>query len=279
MNELEAEIFGTLFGEGGDDDYDLDDIKLPDIDEDGDDDVDTLVNDILNGDSELPDDDTDTTDSDLAELEKEYNITAASEATDGLGADDDELSAIGESCCGSGVDENDCDAAVEPLDPETDAKGDRILAAIATPSLIENTLDDDDYTDFIESGDANIAADEGYIQESYIMEALEEFATGDGIFTEAARFAPEGKKYKMTKSARLRQLYEMSLQIEARLHKDPDYYKMQRVYAIRRKIRKKWRTRYHAQAMRRAKKYLKGLMHSKSNGIQKLATKLVGNKK
>ena len=270
---------GDAFDESGDDEFNPDDVKEPEFDEGSGDDVDALLNSIETGDT---DDEGDDVDADLAELEKEYHITAA--GGDGLDPDpiDDEFPEMDDACVDPDLGEGGCcDEAgnpLAPLDPELDTRGDEMLAAIATPDLIEDMLSDDEYSDFIESGDASVAAAEGYIEEQYINEAMECDEIGfDDIFSEAA-FAPEGKKYKMTKSARLKQLYQISLQIEARLHNDPGYARMQKVYKIRRNIRAQWHQRYGALAMRRAKRYLKGLMKSNSSGIKKVASRLIGKK-
>jgi hypothetical protein len=293
MNELERDIYGDLFGEGGDDadldldTSDLDKMEIPDFDEegDGDDDIDAMLSTITSGDSGDPEDDDE--DDDLSELENEYNAAAAASAgaMDNLGDDDleDDVPDEEEECggtnteCGGEACNSEDGEDVVPLTPDSDAEGDRLLEAIATPDLIENTLTDDEYDDFVESGDIYTAVAEGLISDAYLEEAL----SGDdmdGIFTESAKFAPEGRKYKMTKKARLRQLYEISLQIEARLHHDSYYPKMMKVYAIRRKIRAQWRKRYHALAMKRAKKYLRKIMMSKSNGVSTMAHRLVGGK-
>jgi hypothetical protein len=282
-------MYGGLFGEGGDDDLDLDTGDLdkmddiPDFDEESesDDDIDAMLSTITTGDAGDPDDDDDD---DLSELENEYNAAAAASAgaMDNFGDDDLDDVADDEEECGNECGESECGTEdgedVAPLDSDSDAQGDRLLEAIATPELIENTLTDDEYDDFVESGDIYTAVAEGLISDAYLEEAI----SGDdmdGIFTESSKFAPEGRKYKMTKKARLRQLYEISLQIEARLHHDAYYAKMMKVYAIRRKIRAQWRKRYHAQAMKRAKKYLRKIMTSKSSGVSTMAHRLVGGNK
>lgn len=288
IDDFFEEMFGEdnqddLANESGDDDFNPDDIKEPEFDEGDDDDVEKLLNSIETGDTDDMEDDDYDADSDLAELEKEYHITAA--GGDAMGSDpiDDEFPELDEMCSDPDLGEGGCcdenGNPLEPLDPELDMRGDQMLAAIATPDLVETMLSDDEYADFIESGDASVAASEGFLEDYYVEDAMncDEFGFED-VFGESA-FAPEGKKYKMTKKAKLRQLYAISLQIEARLHNDPGYPRMQKVYKIRRSIKAQWHQRYGALAMRRAKRYLKGLMKSKSNGIKKVATRLVGSKK
>lgn len=270
MDNLEKEVYARLFSEGGDDD--LEGLEMPEIDEEGKDDgdaVDALLATINNGDA--GDDDLEGEDDDLAELEKEYQLTSVAGVEATSDSSDSEVDNI--------LSEAEDDEEALPVDPDTDRVGDMMLTQSVTPELIESTLDEAEYEEFVESGDAHVAASEGLISEEYITEAMEEAYGQDDVFEESAKFAPEGKKWKMTKKARLAQLFETSLQIEARLHKDPDYERMQKIYAARRKIRLKWRKKYGALAMRRAKKYLKGLMRSNSGAMQKLAQRLTGGKK
>lgn len=278
MDTLEKEIFDELFFEGGDDDF------MPEVDEEGkgDEAVDEMLSVINNGDTG-DEDDLGADNDDLAELEKEFQLASvAGETTsDDASTTDTDIDNILSECgseCSSESEDGDEEEAL-PVDPQTDKVGDMLLAQSITPDLVENTLDAAEYEEFIESGDAHVAASEGLISEGYVTEAMEEAFGQNDVFEESAKFAPEGKKWKMTKSARLSQLFETSLQIEARLHKDPDYARMQKIYAARRKIRLKWRQKYGSLAMRRAKKYLKGLMRSNSGAMQKLAQRLTGGKK
>lgn len=262
MNSLEQSVYNMLFGESGEDD--LKDLEVPEFDEAGGDDncLDKMLDTITNGGS---DDDIEGDDPDLRELEKEYTLTSvggdATEVPDDL--DTVDLESIEEA---------------PPVDPDVDKHGDMMLKGTVTTGLLEESLSDDEYDEFVESGDAHVAASEGFISNEYITEALDA-TSGEDVFEESGMFAAKGKKFKMTKEARLKQLFESSLQIEARLHKDPYYPIMQKAYAQRRKIRAIWRVRYGSLAMRRAKKYLQALIKSNSNGLNKLAKRLVGDKK
>lgn len=278
---------GDTYYEGDDDEFDDSDLEVPELDEDGE--VDDLLDSIETGDVGDDFDDKEE-DDDLAELEKEYHITAAGDdAVDtGLEPDDidDEFGDLDDACLSDpdfGEGGGCCDEMgnpLAPLDPELDARGDQMLAALVTPDFAEAMLTVEEFDDWIESGDAMEAVAEGYLEEGYVQEAagseLDFYEDGD-IFNEGV-FAPEGKKYKMTKTARLRQLYQISLQIEARLHKDPGYPRMQKIFAIRRQIKARWHRQYGALAMRRAKRYLKNIMNSKSSGIKKVASRLIGKK-
>ena len=101
--------------------------------------------------------------------------------------------------------------------------------------------------------------------ESDLMDIISDI---EQAYTESV-FASPNKKFKMTKQARFKQLYELSLQIEARHHNDPYYPKLQKAYKIERTIKAGWRKRYHALALRRAKKYLKRISMSKSGALRK----------
>ena len=87
---------------------------------------------------------------------------------------------------------------------------------------------------FYESTDSDIAVSEGLIMESDV----------DDIFTEGV-FASPNKPFKMTKRARFKQLYELSVQIEARAHRDPQMVKLDRAYKIERQIKANLRKKYN----------------------------------
>lgn len=166
----------------------------------------------------------------------------------------------------------------EPLDSEDDAEADRIMALSATPIVVNDTMTEEEAADFIESGDADIAVSEGMIMQEDVAEIASSLMEDTNVYTESV-FAAPGKKFKMTKQARLKQLFELSVQIEARQHNDPYYPKMQKAYKTERVIKQYWRKKYGALAMRRAKKYLKNLASSKSNALKNLAKKITGHKK
>ena len=151
----------------------------------------------------------------------------------------------------------------KPLEGEDDKKADELMAIAATPLLIKDELTAEECARFYESEDADIAVNEGLILESDIEDLFEE-----GVF------ASPNKPFKMTKKARFNQLYELSVQIEARMHNDPRYTKLQKVYAIERTLKKQLRKQYHSQAVKRAKKYLQRLMTSKSGILNKIGKKI-----
>lgn len=167
---------------------------------------------------------------------------------------------------------DECDELEEkpaaPLTGEADIQADNMMAMAATPMLIRDELSAEESVAFFNSSEAEIAVAEGFLTESDIDDVFD-----DDVFEEGV-FANPNKPFKMTKAARFKQLYELSLQIEARQHRDPKYKTLQKAYAIERKIKKDWRKKYHALAMKRAKTYLKKLMTSKSPILNSIGKKL-----
>ena len=168
----------------------------------------------------------------------------------------------------SDIDPEDEDEPEEKeLDPEEDKKADDMLAMVATPMLIKDELTAEESVKFYESVDGEIAVDEGLVMESSL----------DEIYTEGVFVSPN-KPFKMTKQARLRQLYELSVQIEARAHRDPLMKQLDKAYAIERRIKKNLRQKYHAAATKRAKGYLMRLIKSKSGVLKNLGKKIAPTK-
>ena len=165
-----------------------------------------------------------------------------------------------------------------PLEGEADQDADNMMAIIATPMIINDAMTVQEAADFLESGDAEIAVSEDLLLESAMDEMMEDIfggSTGDTAYTESV-FASPNKPYKMTKKARFNQLYELSLQIEARAHHDPFVPRIEKAYKIEREIKAGWRQRYGTLAKKRAMKYLKRIMRSNSSGLKKAAKQFIG---
>lgn len=242
-----------LFEESDDFDFskDLDD-GMDDFEEDDDD----MDFDDIDDDFDDTDDNDDDVDDDLYDLEAELGVNG------GLEDDDDEDTFIP-----TAVDDP---TPAPELSPEEDKDADRSLAMVATPIVLNETLTAEEAAEFVENGEADIAVSEGIMMESAMVDMLNDLAQSD--FMEAGVFANPKQKYKMTKKARFNQLYELSLQIEARHHNDPYYKKLQKAYKIERTIKKGFRKRYHALAVKRARRYLKKISMSKSPIMRKAAT-------
>ena len=234
-------------------------------------------------------------DDDAADLGEEDQVDSELSDLEGLlsvGNDDDdeddENPCAGGECDEEGEDDIPVDPSLAvsvddptpapPLEGEDDQDADNMMAIVATPMVLNDALTVEEAQDFIESGDADIAISEDLMCESALDEMMEDIfggSTGDTAYTESV-FASPNKPYKMTKKARFNQLYELSLQIEARAHHDPYVPRIEKAYRIERQIKAGWRKRYGQLAYKRAKKYLKKLMSSKSSGLKKAAKRFVG---
>lgn len=240
-----------------------------------------------------PDDDAadlgeeDQVDSELSDLEGLLSVGNDDDDDDDDDEEDENPCAGGE-CDEEGEDDIPVDPSLAvsvddptpapPLEGEDDQDADNMMAIVATPMVLNDALTVEEAQDFIESGDADIAISEDLMCESALDEMMEDIfggSTGDTAYTESV-FASPNKPYKMTKKARFNQLYELSLQIEARAHHDPYVPRIEKAYRIERQIKAGWRKRYGQLAYKRAKKYLKKLMSSKSSGLKKAAKRFVG---
>lgn len=253
--EMDAAMKDFKEGENFDDD-ELDegcgDVELEDFDL-GDDmeDIDSALLD-TDGDGDVDDDDIDGT---LDELEGELNM-------DGDLPDEDIPYRIPNAV--------DDPTPAEPLRADDDEEADHDMGVVATPIMLDETLTTEEAHQFVESGEGDIAVAEGLMLEYDLSEMA---STLSQAFEEGA-FASPNQKFKMTKAARFKQLYQISLQIEARAHKDPYYPRLMKAYAIERKIKKGWNARYGSLAKKRAMKYLKRLQMSHSPSLKKVASRL-----
>lgn len=207
--------------------------------------------------------DEDDDDEFLDDLDDELDIDGDCD----YGDEEDDDNEEDDECEGDECDELE-EKPAAPLTGEADIQADNMMAMAATPMLIRDELSAEESVAFFNSSEAEIAVAEGFLTESDIDDVFD-----DDVFEEGV-FANPNKPFKMTKAARFKQLYELSLQIEARQHRDPKYKTLQKAYAIERKIKKDWRKKYHALAMKRAKTYLKKLMTSKSPILNSIGKKL-----
>ena len=259
----------------------LDDIKEVKVDKDDDEVVisvkkESVVADIFDSVFESSDEEEYNNSSDTSEeMERGDCYSEEDDDDDILGDDyddddadvDDVLNELENETDDSEVSDGEPTVDEPELDEVEDKKADDMLAMVATPMLIKDELTAEESVQFYESVDADIAMNEGLIEESDMDDLFEE-----GVF------ASPNRPFKMTKKARFRQLYELSVLIEAQAHRDPLKVKLDRAYAVERKIKKQLRQRYKAQAMKRAKGYLMRLMKSKSGVMKSLAKKIVPNR-
>ena len=254
------DFYKNFFESDDDDDSDFDDSasESGESEDDGDD-----TDDVEEGGdcSYCEDDDLGFDDMDDDEIASSINDLDM-DGMDGLDDDDLDMDGLDD----DDLDNNgipDEDENPEPLDGEEDQKANDMMAIATTPMLIRDELTAEEAANFYESADADIAVSEGLVLESDIEDLYQE-----GVF------ASPNKPFKMTKQARFKQLYEMSVLIESRMHNDPMYTKLQKAYKIERICKKHLRKKYHNLALRRAKIYLKRLMKSKSGVLNKIGQKL-----
>lgn len=286
---------------------DEDEIEIEDLDKDNIDDIfDSLSSALDSYDVDLEKDDDSITVSmkESADAEFEMDDSSMKDFEKEMGSDmkeeveeeevEEEVEEEGcqkEGCCGEGCDPDDpfcvdpeeeadieddleeldtetSDTEKEELSPVDDKKADDMLAMVATPMLIKDELTAEESVKFFESVEADIAVSEGLIEEPAL----------DDIYTEGV-FASPNKPYKMTKQARMNQLYEVSVQIEARAHRDPLMKQLDKAYAIERRIKAQLRKKYGAPAKKRAIGYLRRLIKSKSGVLRNLGKKIAPPKR
>lgn len=222
-----------------------------------------IADDTQDGDIDLgneSDGDSDDDDDDLEELEKEISEIP-----------DDELN--GDTSDGDSDDDDDDDVTLSDDESE---EADKFMAVVATPTVLQSELDVTEQTMFKESGDADIAVDEGFLLESDILDLFEEMGDDDLYATEAA-FVPK-TKIQFSLADRKKQLFEVGIMASARAHNDRDYFLLQKVYRAKRKLKEKLRKRYRTEALARVKAYIARLKKSKSTILSKIADKITGTK-
>lgn len=209
-------------------------------------------------------------------LESVDGLVTESELDEILGNDDDPETPedAGDNVLDIDHDDDDDEPVVDDgdkeeveLSPEESDEAERILNLVATPVVIKDVLGDDAVKEFAESGDLEIAINEGLMTESGEL-GLE---LDDDLFTES-RFVPK-TKVKFSLKDRLSQLFEISVLSCARAHRDPKYTKLVKIQKARRILKNDLRARYKSEAMKKAKGYLAKLKKSKSNVLSDIAKK------
>ena len=137
------------------------------------------------------------------------------------------------------------------LTPEEDKRVDDVMNAVATPILIKDELkSEEEYKEFVESVDSDIAVAEGFLTEKTIV--------------------------RLDKHAKKAQLYEVAVAACAKEHNDPLAKKLETVYKMERVIKAKLRKKYHAEANRKVKEYLARAKKSKSGLLSRIVSKITG---
>lgn len=180
---------------------------------------------------------------------------------------DDELLAMDAELGGSAVNDDDDDEGEVHLTPDEEIKADDMMSVAATTMLVKDELNKEEKADFVVSS-GDIAINEGFMTQADVRD----LAIESGVVTENKKFYNKNT-VRMTKAARYKQLYALAVNVSAAAHNDPDYRKLKKVMALRKILRAKLERKYHAEATKRARIYMRRLSQSKSPALQKLAKK------
>ena len=234
-----------------DDDYTADDTEegcgdYESEDDDMDDDeLDDDISDDYNDDIEnISDDDDDELDDDIvSDIENEV---------------DDEVGDI--------VDDDELEVPTDDFTPEEEQEVEDETSLVATPIILKDELTAEEYADFGESVDADIAVDEGFLLESDI-DIFSEDVMEESI--KPMRFSKDS-----VLKARTNQIRWIVMRSLARKRNDPSLYKLEKAYKIRRKIKAQFEAKYGAKADQITRRYIARLKSSKSPVLARVGKKL-----
>lgn len=203
-------------------------------------------------------------DEDLDRFEDELKNSDIDDVTINIVDDDDDID--------DDDDDDDSDDETEvKLTPAEDKEADDMMSLAATTQLVQSELNEDEQKKFYESSiDAPVAVYEGFLLESDVDAFLN---SEDNMYTEAKKFYSKNV-VRFTKQARMHQLYAIAVNVSARAHNDPLYNVYQKILRKRRILREKLDKKYHNEAVKRMKVYLKRLTSSKSPVLNKIGKNL-----
>lgn len=185
---------------------------------------------------------------------------------------DDELEQLDQELSGKMIDSVTGKETPQKLTPDEEMQADDMMSVAATAAIVNDEMNAEEKAQFIESErDVQIAINEGLLLESDIQD----------IANSAANFVTENNYNKkmiirLDKNAKMKQLYAIGVNVSASAHKDPDYYKLKKVNRIRRTLQAKLRKKYHGEALKRMRVYMKRLMSSKSKTLSNIGKKITG---
>ena len=236
------EIQKDLKMESDDDDDDEDD----DLDDDDDDDEE---------DDDVDDDDLDDMADDIANMSDDDLNDMASSLKEPMVPDGPEVS----------------------LTPDEEMHADDLMQVAGAAALIRGEMNAEERTALVESvSDLRIGMTEGFLNDSLIMDLKESVSDAtmddDDAFTEAKIY--NKTTVRMSKKARLNQLFEIAVITCARAHNDPSYAKYKKACKIKKFYRAQMRQRYRSEAMKRMKILFARLKQSKSPIIKSLGKKV-----
>lgn len=170
---------------------------------------------------------------------------------------------------GDTVDDDELEVDDE-LTPEEEKEVEDETALVATPIILKDELTAEEYAEFGESVDADIAVDEGFLLESDI----DIFA--DDVVEESIK--PMRFSKQSVIKARTNQIRWIVMRSLARKRNDPRLYKLEKAYKIRRKIKADFEKTYGAKADQITRKYIMRLKSSNSPVLARVGKKLGINK-
>ena len=185
---------------------------------------------------------------------------------------DDELEQLDQELSGKMIDSVVGRETPQKLSPVEEMQADDMMSVAATAAIVNDEMNAEEKAQFIESErDVQIAINEGLLMESDIQD----------IANAAGKFITENNYNKkmiirLDKNAKMKQLYAIGVNVSAAAHKDPDYYKLKKVNRIRRTLQSKLRKKYHGEALKRMRVYMKRLMSSKSKTLSNIGKKITG---
>lgn len=251
--------------ENDDTDYKDTGVKMDDIqkelkmesddDDDEDDDLDDDVDDDGEEDDDVDDDDLDDMADDIANMSDDDLNDMASSLKEPMVPDGPEVS----------------------LTPDEEMHADDLMQVAGAAALIRGEMNAEERTALVESvSDLRIGMTEGFLNDSLIMDLKESVSDAtmddDDAFTEAKIY--NKTTVRMSKKARLNQLFEIAVITCARAHNDPSYAKYKKACKIKKFYRAQMRQRYRSEAMKRMKILFARLKQSKSPIIKSLGKKV-----
>lgn len=185
---------------------------------------------------------------------------------------DEDLEELDQQLSGKMVDSVAGEEKPERLSPDEEMRADDMMSVAATAAIVNNEMNATERANFVESSrDVEIAINEGLLTESDIQDIAD-----SDIVTES--------KYnnkmviRLDKNAKMKQLYAIGVNVSAAAHKDPDYIKMKRLLRQVKIQRAKLRKKYHSEALKRMRVYMKRLASSKSKILSNIGKKISGKK-
>ena len=163
------------------------------------------------------------------------------------------------------------------LTPDEEMHADDLMQVAGAAALIRGEMNAEERTALVESvSDLRIGMTEGFLNDSLIMDLKESVSDAtmddDDAFTEAKIY--NKTTVRMSKKARLNQLFEIAVITCARAHNDPAYAKYKKACKIKKFYRAQMRQRYRSEAMKRMKILFARLKQSKSPIIKSLGKKV-----